>query len=351
MTQEKKYDYAVYIGRFQPVHNGHISLIKQAGEIAHKVIIVCGSADKPRDPKNPWTVAERFDMLEDVLYNDEERLNFSVGYTYCYDYVYNNSKWFKEVQQQVHASIPPGKDAKICLIGHHKDDTSWYLDYFPTWDYVEASNEEGLSATDIRDNYFSQSAIEFAKTSEKSLPKCIAKDLETFRGTDDFERLIREYDMIEAYKAMFKDLPYPPVFVTTDAVVVYNGHILLITRGTAPGEGTLALPGGFIDVGETLEDGAIRELREETKLHVPVKVLKGSIKAKEVFDYPHRSLRGRTITHAVLFDLSKPGSLPEVRGSDDAAKAQWIELSQIESLRNQIFEDHADIIMNLVGRI
>lgn len=355
----KKYDYAVFVGRFQPVHNGHLNAIKQALEIADKLIVVCGSAYKPRDPKNPWTVAERFEMIqgaiESVIPEDANR----VHYTYCYDYVYNDTKWLEEVQRTVHSFIPPDKEHAICLVGHHKDDTSYYLDLFPNWKYFEIDDTHALSATDIRKVYLQEGRSERTMQAVvadivDSVPQSVYEYLENFyfEQEDAYEQLSRESDLVFNYKRAWKDAPYPPIFVTADAVVVYSGHILMVTRGAAPGEGTLALPGGFIDPAEDLQDAAIRELREETKLKVPVDVLKGSIKAKEVFAYPHRSLRGRTITHAYLFDITRPGgNLPKVRGSDDAVKAQWILLSDINKLRNKIFEDHADIIENMVARI
>ena len=70
--------------------------------------------------------------------------------------------------------------------------------------------------------------------------------------------------------------------MTVDAVVVQSGHILLVKRGDMPGKGLWALPGGFLNQEETMLDGAIRELKEETKIKVPVPVLKGSIKESTI---------------------------------------------------------------------
>jgi bifunctional NMN adenylyltransferase/nudix hydrolase len=55
--------------------------------------------------------------------------------------------------------------------------------------------------------------------------------------------------------------------------------------------------------GEGLLDSCLRELREETRLEIPVPVLKGSIKGEHVFDHPEPSRRGRTITHAQQYEL------------------------------------------------
>jgi bifunctional NMN adenylyltransferase/nudix hydrolase len=108
----------------------------------------------------------------------------------------------------------------------------------------------------------------------------------------------------------------------------------------------MALPGGFINVRERVVDGILRELREETKLKIPEKVLRGSIQKVELFDAVDRSLRGRTITHAALIELPA-GKLPPVKGSDDAKKAVWVPLSSIRE--EDMFEDHYHIIDGLVG--
>ena len=122
----------------------------------------------------------------------------------------------------------------------------------------------------------------------------------------------------------------------------------MIKRKSAPGEGLYALPGGFLNQNERIVDGAIRELKEETKIKVPDKVLIGSIKAKEVFDAPDRSLRGRTITHAFYIELDDI-TPPKVKGSDDALVAEWIPLSNISGMQDKLFEDHGAIIQFFTG--
>ena len=130
-------------------------------------------------------------------------------------------------------------------------------------------------------------------------------------------------------------------------VVVQSGHILLVERKARPGKGLFALPGGFVDQGETLINACIRELREETRLKVPEPVLHGSLKGQRVFDDPYRSARGRTITHAFMFDLKPDTSLPKVKGGDDAKSAFWLPLSALQPER--LFEDHFHIIRAMTG--
>jgi bifunctional NMN adenylyltransferase/nudix hydrolase len=165
---------------------------------------------------------------------------------------------------------------------------------------------------------------------------------------DAFAQLVREHEFIKGYKAQFASLPYPPTFVTVDAVVVHSGHILLVKRGAEPGKGLWALPGGFIGHDELLLDACIRELKEETRLKLPEPVLRGSIKGQRVFDRPDRSLRGRTITHAYYFEFPS-GELPPVKGGDDAAKARWVPLAEFYDMEGMVYEDHYGIATSFLG--
>jgi bifunctional NMN adenylyltransferase/nudix hydrolase len=121
----------------------------------------------------------------------------------------------------------------------------------------------------------------------------------------------------------------------------------MVERKARPGKGLLALPGGFVDGSEKLMDACLRELREETRLKIPAAVLKGSIKNDQVFDDPHRSARGRTITHAFYIELAPNKQLPKVKGGDDAKHAMWVPLADLDP--TTIFEDHYFIIKELTG--
>ena len=122
----------------------------------------------------------------------------------------------------------------------------------------------------------------------------------------------------------------------------------MVERRSLPGKGLWALPGGFINKKETLFDACVRELREETRLKVPEPVLKGSRHSQHTFDDPYRSARGRTITQVFYFQLKNdPKGLPKVKGGDDATKAFWLPLAELDS--KKMFEDHHAIITKMVG--
>lgn len=352
MTQP--FDILVFIGRFQPVHIGHLEVIQTALQKSRHVVILIGSSNQPRTSKNPWTFDQRSDMIMESLAAIDPSYCSRVIIKPLRDQKYNDQKWAMSVQEHVedaqrmiHIGIGATRSfsMKIGITGHSKDDSSYYLKMFPQWDLVEHAMNEDVSATDLRRLVFEDKSMKFLSG---VLSPHVYETLEAFKKTNEFILLKREYDMIKAYKKSWEVAPYPATFVTTDAVVVQSGHVLLIERGAAPGEGLWALPGGFLNQNEFIEDGMLRELREETKLKVPMPVLRGSIKASKVFDRPDRDPRGRFVTHAYLIELP-PGELPPVKGSDDARKARWIPIADVDE--SQMYADHYHIVQYFLGRV
>jgi len=339
-----KVDYVVYIGRFQPFHEGHKVAVDQALKASRKkVIILVGSSEQPRNIKNPFTFEERKAMIQmGVMYSD-------VVIEPLHDYTYNDQRWVEQVQKIVERCIArdgwADKDPTIGIIGYNKDETSYYLDMFPQWVKMEHEVNEVIDATDIRALLYTDKSLKFICGVVDEL---VLDFLRTFQQSEAFERLRDEYLFIQDYKIGWSGTPYPPTFLTVDAVVIQSGHVLLVERRAQPGKGQLALPGGFVNQYETCENAMLRELREETRLKVPEPVLRGNIKASRLFDDPWRSLRGRTVTQAFLIEL-KPGELPPVKGGDDAAKAQWVALSDVR--QSEMFEDHYHILQWFLGHI
>lgn len=340
MTYE--HDLAVFIGRFEPFHIAHKSVVDEALKKSNKVAIIIGSANAPRSHRNPFTYAERERMIRDSFPEDGHRI-ITVPLE---DTLYNDEKWIKDVQAAVLDAFTQAYGAwhplaRIALIGHSKDNTSFYLKLFPQWKSINVKGVPGVSATSIRDWYFGSDCEYFLRVSE-DLHDSTKAFLREFRWSDDYTNIKMEYEFVATYKKQWASSPFPPTFVTVDAVVVQSGHVLLVQRGARPGKGQWALPGGFLNQSEWIEDAVLRELKEETKIKVPLPVLRGNIVASRVFDDPYRSSRGRTITHAYLIQLPPDTELPKVKGSDDAAKARWVPLAEIT--RNMMFEDHKDVI-------
>ena len=340
-SMNKQYDVAVFIGRFHPLHNAHAEMLKDAADMADKVIVIMGSAGQPRTFKNPFTDAERADM---VLASTNS-LNVNCIIEANHDTIYNDQAWAVRIQTIV--SKHTTDTDKIVLIGHEKDETSFYLHMFPQWHTADCELKDQLNATDIRDLYFKQDAnLQYLKC---VVPEFTFNFLTEFKDTQAYNDIIVERNINDAYKKQYAGLPYEPIFVTTDAVVVQDGHVLLVKRRAYPGKGLWALPGGFVNAAtdKSVQDAMIRELKEETRIKVPKPVLVGNIQRYKVFDAIGRSSRGRTITHAFHIQLPYSGNLPSVKGSDDAEKAVWMPIGSLKS--EEFFEDHFEIIHQFVG--
>jgi bifunctional NMN adenylyltransferase/nudix hydrolase len=336
----KKYDTLVLIGRFQPLHGAHLEIIKRATALTDQLVIICGSARQPRTYKNPFTFDERAGMIKSAT----RGLNMQVFVESNTDTIYNDQAWAVRVQGIVSKYNKLG--GRVGIIGHKKDDSSFYLDMFPQWGYENVELIEFLSAVDIRDLYFKRDVnMKFIKG---VVPETVFDFLNEFRHHEEYEQIIREREFIAEHNKQYASLKYPPIFSTADAVVIQSGHILMIRRRAEPGKGLWALPGGYVNArtDKSVEAAAIRELREETQIKVPAPVLRGSIVRSKVFDAIDRSPRGRIITHAFYIQLPD-GELPKVKGSDDAEKARWVPIAEVRS--EECFEDHYEIIQHFLG--
>lgn len=336
----KLFQRAVYIGRFQPPHIEHIATMAEGLELADRVVVVIGSAHRPRTPRNPWTCAEREEMVR-LCFSLEQ--NSRLDFVYLEDSMYNDTFWAANLQNML-----PYQDMKVALLGCKKDATSYYLDMFPQWQFIPHKALNGmLNATDIRFTMFEEHKL---PSKDLVLDPVATRLAQYMMDPDFYQPLAREFSYIRRYKTAWEAAPHAPIFVTTDAVVIKSGHVLVVKRGGNLGKGLFALPGGFLEQDELVVDGCLRELKEETKIAVSAEELKRSIRAKDVFDHPQRSLRGRTVSHAFLIDLGV-GALPAVKGSDDAELALWMPLADVYRKSAEFFEDHQSIIHCLTSGV
>ncbi len=114
--------------------------------------------------------------------------------------------------------------------------------------------------------------------------------------------------------------------VGVGALVIHENKVLLIKRGVAPSEGLWAVPGGSLELGETLQAGAERETLEETGVKVSVK------KPVYAFDYIERDDDGNIKFHFVIVDLLADYVSGEPVGRDDALEARWVGKEGIKTL-------------------
>ena len=123
------------------------------------------------------------------------------------------------------------------------------------------------------------------------------------------------------------DTRYPPVpRVAVGALVIKAGAVLLVKRGKAPSDGKWAIPGGSVELGETLQQAAEREIFEETGIRIR------AAEPVTTFDFIERNRHGSVRFHYVIIDLSAEYLSGNIKPGDDADQAAWIPFAELKEL-------------------
>lgn len=389
-------DLCVFIGRFQPLHAGHCRVITEGLRLGKFMVVLVGSANNPRTVPNPFTADERIQLVKDTFHNDPRLIVLPLE-----DSDYNLNDWLDRTHlavddawEKIRSSFPQAPAVpSVCLIGHAKDASSYYLKLFPRWGALDVAQEHVMCATTLRRELFGdyemflpemearegkkwpledqitaytdqartrasafladQSNRMQAKDPAPDISPCVLDFLAGFIQTPDYRNVCAEYLAVARNKFAWRHAPYAAICQAADAVVVQSGHVLLIKRNSYPGKGLWALPGGYVEEYEEFLDAALRELDEEVGLKVPKKVLLGHIVENKRFSAPHRSARGRMVTEAYLIHLD-PGPLPKTKkggqpGDEETQDIAWTLISKLR--REDMFEDHYAIIKNMTAGI
>ncbi|MFB7649328.1 NUDIX domain-containing protein [Streptomyces sp. NPDC056084] len=128
--------------------------------------------------------------------------------------------------------------------------------------------------------------------------------------------------------------------LTADVVCVRDGKVLVVERRWPPHEGALALPGGYVDAGETAIAAAVRELKEETGIAVS----EADLELVGFYDAPGRDPRGRFVS--VVFAVTVPVGTQATAG-DDAAAVRW----QAPGPGLRLAFDHSQIVADAAQRL
>ena len=148
--------------------------------------------------------------------------------------------------------------------------------------------------------------------------------------TEAGKKILKLY--LEKEKMVEKALNFPSPHLTVDGIILHKNRIVLIRRKTSPFKNCYALPGGFVDYGETVENAAIREVKEETGLETKIKNIFG------VYSDPERDPRGHTVT--VVYCLDVIGG--RMKSGSDAKNVKLFSLNNLPELafdHKKILED------------
>lgn len=329
------HDAIVVCARCQPPTTALFDALAFARTQAPRVLLVVLNADDARGLRNPWPNAERRALLTagSAPFIDELLL--------LRDRRYDRPRWAASAAAAVAAVL--GAAATVGAITD-REEASTALPLPPHWQRLARPVALAQAEAAARDALFRVAGGSDWQALAVLVPPGVVAALRDFAGGSAYAALLAEAEFIHRYRAGWHAAPYPPLFVTVDALVTWRDQVLLIRRGRAPGRGLWALPGGFVDPDETLLAACLREVAEETGLALAPEAIYNT----RLFDDPLRSLRGRIITHAYHFVLDALAAPPPVVGGDDAAAAAWHALDQVTP--DQVFDDHYFILQAMLDR-
>lgn len=351
---------AVVIGRFQPFHLGHKHMIEHACDVADRVIIVIGDTGCARTAKDPWTVEERTRMIQQSM----PSLGWKANIVSVEDEPYSDEEWAKKVRNAVAAYVDD-LESEIVLVGHNKDESSFYLNLFP-WPLVEVpqfatgklspGEPVRIDATSVRESLFVGGGLMAGGIVFEMMPEPVGQIINEM-ATDRVERIADEMHAIAQHKrdseSEISRRYGTQASIAADCLLRDQGHVLLIRRKGRVGKGTLALPGGFLDAGETLRQAAIRELKEETG--VDLSSVESALKAEALpmflGDAPGRSQRGRIVTAVFPYFMKGASKRITPVAGDDAEWAGWVSYKDINKLKSEFFSDHWHLIQMELANI
>ena len=122
-----------------------------------------------------------------------------------------------------------------------------------------------------------------------------------------------------------REYPDRPM-VGVGAIVIKDGKVLLVKRGIAPSKGLWAIPGGSVELGETLQEAAEREIMEETGL------ASRAVKLVYTFDFIERDDSGKIRFHFTIVDIMADYISGTPKGADDALEARWVSPEELKEL-------------------
>ena len=324
----------VYIGRFQPIHNGHMAIIEKTIKMMKEndsFIIIIGSADQERTIRNPLTVEERRKALEIATEGMPVKIDTINDSPYDYD------EWIRQLAAKLFKDYSAfGNTTIVGMEGIEE-----YVKRLNDAAGKDACKSIVFTEQDTNTNIHS--------TKIREMPEIFFSEQWTpayeYLASIGFVDIIKSINKVTDDYAKSCNIKYNTCFMTVDNVVYTDDKILLIRRKD---NGKYAIPGGFAEPCQTMKQNALRELEEETGLTEKDIVFK---KEPILIDAPFRDPRSSKKVNLISMVYSWNCKNPDnVKAADDAADAMWVDFKEIENMKTSEFHaDHKKIICKVLG--
>lgn len=323
---------SVFIGRFQPFHNGHLRSVKLALKQSEKLIIILGGYRLSPSLRAPWSAEERMNMIKSCLSPSQLR---RVQFVHVRDRLYCEEVWIDNVKGEV--SKITGNKEPVAIIGHEKDSSSYYLKVFSQWKFLETGNYEGINATDIRKIFFLSNSLE---SIYEKIPKQVAVCLKTYRKSIHFKNLRTKFLYVNNFLKNKKNIfPYE----ICNSIIFCCGYVLFVRSKDPLRKGLFSLPEAKPNDKEDHKKCSIRGILEEANISISIEKIEKGFQENRVFNYSERFPIGKQISYAYFFKLNE-NFLPEVSQGKGEESVEWILLDDVYLLEDQIYSDHFQMI-------
>lgn len=329
----------VFLGRFQPLHNGHIAAIRESLKDCEKTMVLIGSVNKLINFKNPLSTEQRKSTLTEVFQSEIDSGALLLGTINDFP---SHEPWVTDILGRVQNITDDCSPTEVNLYTSEKDDEfyrSMFLYPLITLD------SQGVNATDFREHLYTGGA---PKRLYSDVPQATIDLLNTFIGTEEFRNCKQEFLSCTQGKAratlahQFNN-PIEPV---AHAVVIHKDNVLLVQRKSVRGNTQWAIPGGFVEKDESTQDAALRELFEETGVS-----LEGRNAAQLAYCVEENldDLSVRTLGINYLFVVAPEEVIDVFIDEKEVMGYRWVPLKDILEEREILFYNHNVVVQRLIA--
>ena len=347
----EKHEQGCVLGRFQFFHKGHEQLIVEAAKLCEKLTVFIGSSQEFGTVKNPLTYEQRRDVIQ-LCFTESGIDNARI--CEAPDILHDDEFWEECLAENYTFATHSAPIPMYCFDrGNDIKDRPFINDYFEVYK-LENANDDTISSTELREVYYLNkvypqrllnlsACIYTLDLYYKYMPEYSLMYIDSLDLSDS----VKEFSAFVDEKLEWSDAeeaaPFPlPAFDCVDVIVIDppEQKVLSIIRSQYPGKGKRALPGGFVDKGESWEKSAARELEEETGLTCSTSDLEfgAAISAGE------RGGNRNTFVFYVDIRNCSGKLVPQV---GEVEKIEWVDLPAIGE--RGWFSDHAHIINRVIG--